>query len=301
MTQEPASGAEPTASVPMLFAVTPDGAQRVELPRPVHDVHEIFDGLPVGIYEAFRLLPGKRVFRLGRYLRRAAASARLLGLQTRLEEDSVREALADAADQWPDREARVRLDVFPRPAPELYPGTSVFLSFSRLPSLPPGVLEKGVVVGIASGKQRRQPRAKNAAWVLERRGTGPGDQGKFEHLLLGPDQEILECTSANFFAIRQDALWTAAEGVLEGICRELVLEIARARRIPVHLQPVRRGEVHALQGAFLTSSSRGPIPIQKVEETVVGDGRPPPLFAAIREFYEEWIDDEAESLRPAQA
>jgi branched-subunit amino acid aminotransferase/4-amino-4-deoxychorismate lyase len=284
-------------STPLLFAVVEDGAQQLELPRPARDVHELFDDLPVGIYEALRLMEGARVFRLPDYLTRAEQSLRLHRIDTKLDRRAIRRALAQAAAAWGNREARIRLDVFARPAPALHLSSVVFLSLSEYPPLPVGVMETGVQVGVAEGKHRRMPRAKSAAWVLERRGIGPGDSGMFEHLLVSAQGDILECTSANFFAIKGTDLYTAGEDILEGITRKLVLEIARTGKIPVHLEPVNLRDLAELSGAFLTSSTRGPVPITRVQDTVIGDGRPPAIFEKVRQIFDEWVEDEAEQLR----
>lgn len=276
-----------------LYAVDPQGARPL-LPRPgAEDVHELLDDQPLGIYEGMRTFGPGRLLGLERHMDRADRSMQLLGWSDRIDRPALRRALRQALAAWPAGDARVRFDVLEAP-PRGFPTDSrVLLALSPHDDPSAATLRDGVKVGVAWTKRRVRPRIKQARWVIERRGTGPGDRGFFEHLLVDEDDGILECSSANFFAVRHGVLLTAGSGMLEGVTRGFVLELAEAMAISVELRAPKLADIGGLDEAFLTSASRNCIPVVGVEGRPVGAGRPGPLTAALRRAYQEMAQREA--------
>ena len=66
--------------------------------------------------------------------------------------------------------------------------------------------------------------------------------------------------------------------------------------LPIDLHPVRADELWTLEEAFLTSASRGILPVIAIDDIVVGDGYPGPVTAGLRRRFEERISAEAEVL-----
>jgi hypothetical protein len=217
----------------------------------------------------------------------------LLGWKDRIDRPALRRALHQALAAWTADDARVRFDVLEAP-PRGFPTASrVLLALSPHDEPTPATLRDGVTLAVAWTKHRMQPRVKQARWVIERRGTGPGDRGFFEHLLVDEGDGILECSSANFFAVRGGSLQTAGSGMLEGVTRGFILELAGALGIRVELQAPKLTEVGQFDEAFLTSASRNCIPVVSVEGRRVGGGRPGPVTAALRGAYHAMAQREA--------
>ncbi len=280
-----------------VYAVTESGPQRLSLPRKGHDVHDVFDDLPLGIYEAFRTFFGDRFLHLDRHLERAERSMQAVAIHLPLDRAAVKKSLNAAAGEWAPRDARIRLDVLEGVPRSLGTDRRVLIALSELVPVPARILEEGARLGIAAGKWRARPQVKQAAWVIERRGTGPGDHGLFEYVLLDPQQRILECTSSNFFAVRGGRLVTADEGVLEGITRFVILKVARELEIPVDFARVPLKQLPLLEEAFLTSSSRGPVPIAAIDDVPIGS-LDRPVFQRLRAGYDSYVRRHA---RPADA
>jgi branched-subunit amino acid aminotransferase/4-amino-4-deoxychorismate lyase len=76
---------------------------------------------------------------------------------------------------------------------------------------------------------------------------------------------------------------------LEGIAQRIVLEQARALGIPVRLEAVHLSDIEKLDEAALSSSSRALVPIVKIGEQVVGNGRPGPITAQILKAYRAFL------------
>ena len=110
------------------------------------------------------------------------------------------------------------------------------------------------------------------------------------------DGVLLECTSANFFGLREGVLLTADQGVLEGITRKVFMHLARELGLPISMEPLHVEALGTLDGAFLSSSTRALVPIVRIAGAPVGDGRPAPIAVELLEAYYELARREA---RPA--
>jgi branched-chain amino acid aminotransferase len=155
---------------------------------------------------------------------------------------------------------------------------------------------KGLNV-IVSKVQRIPPRsvdptAKNYHWNDLTMGLlGALDAGGDTVLLTDEGGNVVEGPGFNIFAFSRGALVTPREGVLEGITRRTVIEIARSLGIPVELRALGADELRAAQEAFLSSSGGGVLPVTKVDGHPVGAGVPGPLTRRLLETYWAWHGD----------
>jgi branched-chain amino acid aminotransferase len=106
----------------------------------------------------------------------------------------------------------------------------------------------------------------------------------------------LEGLSSNFFAVHQGTLWTAGEGVLAGVTRSLVLDCIRRLQLPLRLEALHRDALPELQEAFLTSSSRGILPVRSIDTNEIGKECPGPLTRQLMQAFELIIDEKAEPI-----
>jgi len=114
--------------------------------------------------------------------------------------------------------------------------------------------------------------------------------------MLDEDGYILEGTTSNFYAVRDGVLWTAGQGVLEGVARRLVLEVIANLELPLRLDPVHINNISELDEAALSSSSRAIIPIIQIDGQGIGSGRPGPITRRLLRAYQEVV---AQVIRPA--
>jgi branched-subunit amino acid aminotransferase/4-amino-4-deoxychorismate lyase len=107
---------------------------------------------------------------------------------------------------------------------------------------------------------------------------------------------LLEGTTTNFYAILNRTLRTAGDNtVLSGIGRRVVLTVA-PDIVPVQLKPVHVDEVPHLNESFLTSASRGIVPIVEIDGCRIGTGRPGPVTLRLREAYDAWAEAHLEPI-----
>ena len=124
---------------------------------------------------------------------------------------------------------------------------------------------KGYEVGLLMG-ERENPHAKIANQEVRFRANGHIEQEKLDEVLLvNHNQLITEGSKTNFFAIRNNILFTAPdELVLGGIMRQHVLKLAGEIKIEVVKQCIMLNELTSIETAFVTGTSPRIMPISKL-------------------------------------
>ncbi|MCB8945790.1 MAG: aminotransferase class IV [Ardenticatenaceae bacterium] len=273
-----------------LFAVTEQGVQRLAVPAEATDFNNLYDGLPMGVYSALRTYGHNKFMGLEAHLERTERSMALLGWSERLDRGQLRRALHEVCTAYPLSDARVRFDVLAAPATQLGTDSRVLIALLPLVVPPQRFYEEGVAVGYAQDLVREQPLAKRADFVPKRRHYVVGSQEHYEYLLLDEAGHILEGTGSNFYGVRDGVVYTAGEGVLEGITRKLILDLLPQLGIPVRLEAVQVDEVSLLDEAALSGSSRAFLPVVAIAGQVVGNGRPGPISQRILAAYCELVE-----------
>ena len=107
--------------------------------------------------------------------------------------------------------------------------------------------------------------------------------------ILHRDGEVTEASTSNVFLLAAGVLRTPplSEAILPGITRHLVLELAEAHGLAIDESPVMIDELTAAETVFVTSSTRGLLPIVAIEPGgVIGDGIPSPQFENLQNAYQ---------------
>ena len=272
-----------------LFAVTESGPLPLPIPDHVNHVNDLYDPLPVGVYTALCTFEHNKFLHLEDHLDRLDQSMKLSGWDYTLDRLTLRQCLHQVCTDYPMFNARVRLDVLVEIADMLETDSRVLIGLSPFEPLPRSLYEEGVRVGIASKLSREQPQIKKAAFVFERRKYIEDNPAYYECLMMDDEGRILEGLTSNFYGVRGGVLWTASQGMLEGIARKIVLHVANDLSIPVRFEPVRLDEIGTLDEAAISSSSRAIIPIVQIGDQVVGSGRPGPLTGELLRAYNAYV------------
>lgn len=132
------------------------------------------------------------------------------------------------------------------------------------------------------------PTVKNFHWGDLVRGLFEAyDRDAWLAILLDGEGLVCEGPGFNVFAIVDEEVFTPSRGVLEGITRQTVIEIAEARGWTVHVGDMPASTLYCAQELFLTSTAGGVMPVATLDGRPVGEGRPGPMTTAIRERYWE--------------
>jgi branched-chain amino acid aminotransferase len=121
--------------------------------------------------------------------------------------------------------------------------------------------------------------------------------GVFEPLLLSPDGHVAEGASSNLFIVRDGHLATPAPstGILLGITREAVLEIAREAALPVDETALSPDDLRAADEIFLTSTLKGILPVRRCDGWPVRDGRPGPITRRLIDRFDALVQEETKT------
>ncbi len=159
---------------------------------------------------------------------------------------------------------------------------TVVISTDKLALYPQSMYENGLsVVTVATrvaSPQVLEPRIKslgkylcNIQAKIEANQVGAG-----EGLMLTEDGYVAECTGDNIFYIRNGVVYTppAFLGILEGITRQTVIELLTEMGIKVEEKVFTRFDLYTADEAFLTGTAAEVIPMVKLDDRVIGDGKP---------------------------
>jgi branched-chain amino acid aminotransferase len=134
---------------------------------------------------------------------------------------------------------------------------------------------KGVKL-ITSYLQRSMPEAKTSNYVAAIRALKEAARrDASDALFVNEHDHVLEGTRSNFFVFRGDTLVTPGVGVLLGVTRKVVLDLAEGR-FPIEERPILLNELSEVDEAFITSSSKEITPVVRIDDVVIGDGKPGP-------------------------
>jgi branched-chain amino acid aminotransferase len=113
------------------------------------------------------------------------------------------------------------------------------------------------------------------------------EAGCFEALMCNHKGEIAECTGDNIFLVKHGVLRTPPPdaGILEGVTRGVVMELARAAKIPVQEIALTRHDVYTADECFLTGTAAEVVPVVKCDGRTIGTGKPGPITKQLREQF----------------
>ncbi len=278
------------------FAIRSDGPQPLPVPEGVQTIHDLLDGLDLGVYTSLCTFEHNKFLYLDAHLARLQKSVALMGWDYPLDTQLIRRVIHEVCTAYPQPDSRVRLDVLAEPPPGR-PGmkrSRMTIALSPFPPYPQEIYTQGVEVGLVDRLRRDRPKIKDARFVIERR---PYQTTEYhEQLLVDENGYLLEGMTSNFYAVRNGTLYTAGEGILEGIAQKIILQQAEVLGIPVRLEAVHVDDIPMLDEAALSSSSRALVPVVKIGERVIGDGRPGPITRQILAAYLTFLSRE---IRPA--
>jgi branched-chain amino acid aminotransferase len=127
---------------------------------------------------------------------------------------------------------------------------------------------------ITTSLQRVSPEAKTANYVVAVRALKDAARRNADDALFVNEQgHVLEATRSNFFIFRGDTLVTPREGILIGVTRNVVLELAQGP-FAIEERPILLEELPLAEEAFVTSSSREITPVVQIDDLTIGDGKP---------------------------
>lgn len=275
----------------LVYKITRSETEQLHLDLP--DFDAITAALPEGLYTTFRTYGGcMKVLGLQSHLDRLYLPARVQDIAPAIRrQDDFRHVLFDLLRRLEGvDEARVRLIL----DTSLEQGT-IYVLLAPMQPLPDEVYEQGVQVEL-SKSSREKPSLKRTEFIsksaTERKRLG----GDVFEILLTCRGRILEGVTSNFFYMRDGVLCTAGRGILIGVTRQAVLALAKQAEIEVCYKALAVKELSFADEAFITSSSRGIVPVVQISGEQIGSGAVGETTKQLMKLYQEKVLSLAEDI-----
>jgi branched-chain amino acid aminotransferase len=258
-----------------------------------------------GLFETMRAYNG-HIFRLDRHLTRLRRSAQSLGLTHSVIASEAKQSLEAACTKTLEanklKDARLRLTVSAGEGdmtPDLGTCSSptVLITAQNLVPLPPEKYESGFKAMLSPLRRNSQSplsRLKSTCYmenVLAR--TAARAAGCDEAIFLNEQGYLTEGSTTNVFLVSRGELITPCleSGVLPGVTRDAVLEIARTSNIKATERWVQLNELIEAQEAFVTNSILELMPLVSVEGRTISSGKPGKLTGDLLFAYRKLVDE----------
>ncbi len=253
-----------------------------------------------GIFEGIRVYDGK-VFRLRQHVDRLYDSAQGIKLLIPMSREQMAEAITSTVKANDKRNGYIRaivtrgagtLGLDPRKTTD----PQVIIIVDDISLYPQELYENGMeivtVSTIRNHPNALSPRIKSLNYLNNIMAKMEAIQaGCLEALMLNHEGQVAECTGDNIFIVKRGVLKTPPTdaGILEGVTRNTVIELARAANIPVEESSLTRLDVHTADECFLTGTAAEVIPVVKCDGRQIGSGKPGPITKQLRERFHQII------------
>jgi branched-chain amino acid aminotransferase len=225
--------------------------------------------LPVGVYTTLRTVHKNRIFELKHHLGRLIESINLSGLKFPYKIDEIRDPLSKLIEKFPAKEVRIRLFI---PLEEV---NKCYIILENLVIPADNDYKFGVKVN-TNKLFRKNPKAKLSSFIKnsEKIRIFCKENDLEESIILNTKNELLEGISSNFYAVINGEIYTADKEVLDGVTRRIILDEAQKANISINFLPLTYDQIGIITEAFISSTSRGVLPVISIDSHKINDGIP---------------------------
>ena len=265
-----------------------------------------------GVFEGIRAYNG-RVFRLQEHLQRLYDSAKAIALEIPVSLDEMREIVLESCRRNELRDAYIRLVVSRGKGdlgldPRKCARATVICIADAISLYPAELYTKGMrlmtVPTRRNSVEHLNPRVKSLNYLNNIMAKIEANNAGYSEVLMLNDQGyVVECTGDNIFLVKGRRLLTppAWVGILEGITRGAVMEVARQAGLEVREEVFTRLDVWLADECFLTGTAAEAIPVVECDGRKIGAGVPGPITADLIARFRAVCQQEGDAIHPGQA
>ena len=260
-----------------------------------------------GVFEGIRAYHG-RIFKLEEHVKRLFESAHSIMLPIPGDHDHMVRAVVDTVNANNLNDAYIRIVVSRGVGdlgldPQKCKESQVVIIADKIKLFPEELYEKGLsVVTVATRRNSADaldPKIKSLNYLnnilvkLE-----ANRAGVLEALMMTGQGYICEGSGDNIFIYKKGKLITPPPylGILEGITRETILQLARQEEIQIDEAPFTRHDLYVAEECFLTGTAAEVIPVTEVDRRIIGSGKPGPITRRLMERFQALTRKEGFSL-----
>ncbi|NLL51313.1 MAG: branched-chain-amino-acid transaminase [Peptococcaceae bacterium] len=260
-----------------------------------------------GIFEGIRAYNG-RVFKLKEHIDRLYESAQAILLDIGVSRKEMMDIVLETVRKNNLSDAYIRL-VVSRGAgdlgldPRKCPKPSIVCIAGSIKMYPQSMYENGMEIITAATRRNSadalSPRIKSLNYLNNIMAKMEANRaGVMEALLLNQEGYVCEATGDNVFIVKDGVLITPTiyAGILKGVTRDTVLDLARNFGIPCREDLFNLIDVYTADECFLTGTAAELIPITAVDSRIIGDGKPGPVFRKLLAAFQEYARSNGEPL-----
>lgn len=251
-----------------------------------------------GVFEGIRVYHGC-VFKLDEHIRRLERSARAIMLDIGMTHDELVEATVETCRANEIRDGYIRLVVTRGVGdlgldPRKCPRATVFIIAAGIQLYPEEFYETGLRLITVSTRRNSaeslDPGIKSLNYlnnILAKIECNLADVP--EGIMLTDRGLVSECTGDNIFVVTRGRLVTppVAAGILDGITRDAVMELARDEGIQVEEKLFPITEVYTAEECFLTGTAAELVPVVDVDGRIIGGGKPGDMTKRLLERFRD--------------
>ncbi len=251
----------------------------------------------LGLFETLLAVDG-RVVAAAEHVERMRASARWLGLRGTPAAPAVRRGVAELHAAWRSAGASraalrfllVRLSLSPASIDARTADWT--LTAEPIDAAARARLRRGVACGLSSWRQpsthplvAHKTLAYLDRWLTTRDARR---EGHFDDIRLDDEGCVAEGSLSSVFVVADGVLRAppTAGGILPGVTATAVLRLARRARLRVRIEPIPAGDLLDAEEIFLTNSTKGVVPVLRLDGRRVGKGRPGPVTRRLQGMLE---------------
>ena len=244
-----------------------------------------------GCFETMRAYSGK-IFRVEDHLDRLYASAQFLGTRISPDRASLQRRLTGALKRSGLQEAVVRIALLPKPqgaarpsivvVPVIVPPALAYRRGIRVAVIP----SRKFSVGSIDAQAKYSARLGSVLAVMDAQLRGVD-----EALFMDAMGSVTESTASNFGIVQGGVIQTPPcwLGLLAGITRDVLFELARALHLPIQEVPLTRHDLYNADEAFMTSTLKEVLAVTRIDGRTIGTGRPGPVTKRLLQAFRQLI------------
>jgi len=241
-----------------------------------------------GVFEGIRSYKGK-ILELDAHVRRLYESAKSIRLEIPLTQEQMTDAIKESLRINGLNDSYLRVIItrgvgYLGLSPWKTSHPSVIIIVDQIELYPAELYQKGLELitcaTIRNHPAALSPRIKSLNYLNNILAKIEAiDAGAQEGIMMNHEGHVAECTGDNIFIVRSGTLLTppTSAGILEGVTRDIVIELAGKANIPFKEETLTRHDLFVADECFLTGTAAEVIPATKIDGRVVGTGQVGPI------------------------